>query len=30
MGVLTIFTAGMMWFNRKRIIEDEKKNHEVL
>jgi PTS system galactitol-specific IIC component len=26
MGLLTVFTAAMMWWNRKRIIEDEKKS----
>ena len=25
MGLLTVFTAAMMWWNRKRIIADEKK-----
>jgi len=24
MGVLTVFTAAMMWWNRKRIVADEK------
>ena len=26
MGVLTVFTVAMMWFNRKRIIADESAN----
>ena len=25
MGLLTVFTAAMMWWNRKRIVADEKK-----
>ena len=26
MGVLTVFTAAMMWWNRKRIVADAKNN----
>ena len=28
MGVLTVFTLGMMWWNRMRIVADEKVNSE--
>ena len=28
MGVLTLFTLGMMYWNRVRIVADEKANSE--